>query len=273
MSIAHTSRKLIAYGLLIASLSLPSAVFAEEPDVSTGELAPGFNACEKRAADSAKNSTEYKEALLGCLNMAEKYWEPYVKERTFSPDEIDSDYSKRIDDAEKNYYQAWIQYKEACIELIGSDGDPLQAIRTRFFEVQEARRQALMMKRQYGLQTNEITEEFAPGFSMCIEKASERYGYGPDFRHAQSDCYESARKYWSTILEKNYNIYMNLYKDSPEMQKKLKNCQRAWKQYLDAGLEAIYAQGGKLAYIFAYGFEIEATRDQARMLDSSGPRW
>ncbi len=274
MTILHTPGMLIAYGLLVASLTLPSAVFAGKPDKTNGELAPGFNICEKRAADSAKSSAEYKEALLGCLDSAEKYWEGIIQERNDYYIELYEgiSMSQERQQTVKDFQKAWLKYKEIGIDLVRADGDPMATIRARYFEVQETRRQAKLLTNGLCL---EIEEELAPGFDMCDQKAAEATsGQGlAQYRGAKIDCYDLADKYWTPILNKNYDIHMNLYKDDPDKQKKLQEFQKAWEQYVDAGRKFIYAQGGTMAGTVATYFDLEETRRQARLLDGTGLRW
>ena len=271
MSILHTTGKLIAYGLLIASLALPSVVSAEEQTKSSGELAPGFNICEKSAADTAKNSAEYRVAMSVCLNLAEKYWEGVIKKENqenmdMYADVSNSEYAQK---AVIDFQKAWLQYKEAGSDLVRSDGDPMTTIRARYFEVQETRRQAKLLT---NLLEFEIHEEPAPGYNMCMEDAG-RSGNMPELRADQSDCREAAHQYLDPILEKNYELYMNLYKDSPEKQKKLQNFQKAWEQYAKAGCELIHADGGTMAPGRAANFYLNEEGRQARILETSGPRW
>ncbi len=121
----------------------------------------------------------------------------------------------------------------------------------------------------------EIEEELAPGFNICDQKAAEATsGQGlAQYRDAKSDCFDLAGKYWTPILNKSYDIHMNLYKDDPDKQKKLQEFQKAWEQYVDAGRKFIYAQGGTMAGTVATYFDLEETRRQARLLDGTGLRW
>lgn len=271
MTILHTSGKLIAYGLLIASLALPSVVSAEEQAKSSEELAPGFDICVKSAADTAKNSAEYRVALSVCLNLAEKYWEDKIKKE--NQDHIDThegvSYFQYIQQAVIDFQKAWLQYKEAGSELIRADGGPVATIRARYFDVQETRRQAKILEKFLSEVIQD--EESAPGLSMCLDKVEFRSQ--SQYDSARSDCLKAAHQYLESILNKNYEIYMNLYKDSPEALKKLQNFQKAWKQYVDAGKKFNDVGGGRLGGIFAEFFENNETRRQARMLESSGPRW
>ncbi len=271
MSIAHTSGKLIAYGLLIASLALPSVTSAQEQDKSSGELAPGFNICEKSAADTAKNSAEYRVALSVCLNLAEKYWEGIIKKENNYYINTYEEYPDKQQTV-KDFHKTWLKYKEIGSDLVRVDGDPMATIRARYFDVQETRRQAKLLTNNLAL---EIEEELAPGFNICDQKAAEATsGQGlAQYRDAKSDCFDLAGKYWTPILNKSYDIHMNLYKDDPDKQKKLQEFQKAWEQYVDAGRKFIYAQGGTMAGTVATYFDLEETRRQARLLDGTGLRW
>ncbi len=276
MSVAHTPSKLIAYGLLIASLALPSAVFAGEPDKSNGELAPGFNICEKHAADSAKSSSEYKKLLLGCLDSAGKYWDEkiYIQSGYYLSTYKDTLKYDEIKQVVPKFHIAWIKYKKAGSELIKSDGDQ-QNIKTRYFEVQDTQRQAKLLANDFSL---EIEEELAPGYDMCNKEAADASdGSMPSLREARDreGCDELAGKYWPTIFEKRYEIYMNLYKDDPEKQKKLQNFRKAWERYVDAGCDFIGAQGGSGSFAISrcFYFRIEEARRMARLLDVTRVRW
>ena len=271
MSIAHTSGKLIAYGLLIASLALPSFVSAEEQAKSSEELAPGFNICVKSATDTAQNSAEYRVALSVCLNLAEKYWEGIIqkKNQEYIKSYEDISDSQRRQQAVINFQKAWLQYKEIGSTLIRAEGDPMATIRARYFEVHETRIHAKFL-------TNDLTtdEDFPAVFNICIQKAEDTTdGYGPDYRHQRSDCLELAHNYLDPILEQNYEMYMNLHKESPEKQKNMQNFQKAWKQYTEAGCSLIDADGGKIALVLGSNFELNEKGRHARILHGLGLRW
>lgn len=270
MSIAHTSGKVIAYGLLVATLAVPSATLAGQQDKYSGELAPGFNICEKKAADYSKNSADYRAAMSLCLNSAEQYWDGRLKK-------ANQDYVKLISlqDQKQNaidFQKAWLQYKEAGSKLILADGDPLQAVRARFFEVKETRRQAKLVANGIW---EESKEELAPGFDMCIKKNATPIA-GKSMAELRSDgapCLDMARKYWNAMLDTNYDVYMNLHKDSPEKQENMQKFQNAWKQYRDAGYTLVCSTGGSVGGDTAAIFSVTETRRQARMLDSADSRW
>ncbi len=272
MTILKKTGKLIAYGLLLASLALPSAVSAEEQTKYSKELAPGFDICAKSAADTAKNSAEYRVALSVCLNLAEKYWEGIVKKENQNHIDMHEDvsYYEYVLQAVTDLQKAWLQYKEAGSDLIRSDGDPMATIRARYFDVQETRRQAEVMANFFSEDTHET---YDPGFDMCVKNAAETNARQSDYMSAHGDCLDTAHQYLEAILNKKYEIYMNLYKDAPEKQKKLEKFQKTWKQYVDAGKYFHNVAGGRIGGITAQYFENDETSRQAKMLECSGTRW
>ena len=254
--------------LLLVSLLLPAAASAEE---LSGIISPSFDKCVKKAGKDAKTSEEYKKSLLRCLDLEEKESEQKIQKDIHDYDNMSAIYKETVTE----YYKTLRQYKKAGSDFIKSSEDPMRELKARFFEVVGA----IGFMSASGYYTRTINgdrcnvmganEEYVSGFDMCIEEVDKIEGLNPvEYRYRILDCKHAALDHWTSILQKNYDMRMNLYKDYPEKQAKLRDFQKAWKEYVSADSSyRIHISETKYSGIHA---DIEDTRDQARLLAPFG---
>lgn len=155
MPVTFLPCRLIAACLFAAALSLPSSALAEQQD----ELAPGFNACLKRAEGIAEgeDSYEYSSAQLKCYQDAGEYWQNMFiseyKKATRNGDYYSGDFSDEEDSFEygpKYYLQqfrlAWEQYFWAAAPLVYSGDAPTMTCIFQEFRANEYKKLVHMMR-------------------------------------------------------------------------------------------------------------------------------
>ncbi|HIU17797.1 MAG TPA: DUF1311 domain-containing protein [Candidatus Avidesulfovibrio excrementigallinarum] len=105
-------------------------------------------------------------------------------------------------------------------------------------------------------------EEFAPGYSACLEKAVSTMEI--------QQCTNNAYAYWKTTLDKNFALALRQCEqaeDPDACRQKLHKAQQLWTQYKTAMSEAIAElEGGSLGRLLASDFAASETKKQARLL-------
>lgn len=177
MPVSFLPCRLIAACLFAAALSLPSSALAEQQD----ELAPGFNACLKRAEENVadKDSYEYRSAQLKCYQDAGEYWQNMFiseyKKATRNGDYYSGDFSDEEDPCDgpgpkydlQQFRLAWEQYFWAAAKLVYNGDAPAMTWIFQEFRANEYKKLVHMM-RELGIfkqpgentqngQTNSIT--------------------------------------------------------------------------------------------------------------------